>query len=31
MPKGMSIWRGRSVSYDVVKIFGQLYGKVDFP
>ncbi len=26
MPEGMSIWRGRSVSGDVVKVSGWLYG-----
>lgn len=31
MPEGMSIWRDRNVSCEVVKVFGPIYGKVDFP
>lgn len=31
MPEGMSIWQGRSVSCDVVKVSGWLYGAKIFP
>ena len=31
MPEGMSIWQGRNVSCDVVRVSGRLYEKVDFP
>lgn len=30
MLEGMSIWRDKNASCDVVKVFGQFYGKVDF-